>query len=344
MKKKFYKSGVAAAIAVGVLAVGSGSVYAAYHFLAPSKVAEQVVGSSALADAFNSDEAKIVNQTQNTAGYNVTFLGTVSGKFLIDKINNVDDAVAIGVDKTYAVVAVEKEDGSSMPEISDDAYNTFCVSPLIKGKSFAEANNGMLNAGVYGFVQDGIYYSMLECDNLEPFAGMGVCLGVVNEFGDEKDAFLYDAQTGEYSVNKTYEGVNALFNLPLDISKADDEKANEILTKSSVNNQETTVSFDNVDVLNQKFIDAMNSNSSKWTSLIDSMTLTSENKVKMDEDGNISLSADDKDSLYVGDWKEAAGVECYVGIISDGTLEESVIQTASKNADGTFTVRNYVVK
>ena len=42
MKHRTLKSGVAAAAAIGILVVGSASAYAAYRYLTPSQVADQM--------------------------------------------------------------------------------------------------------------------------------------------------------------------------------------------------------------------------------------------------------------------------------------------------------------
>lgn len=41
----------------------------------------------------------------------------------------------------------------------------------------------------------------------------------------KRDAYLYDKETGIISRNEEYDGLNALFTLPVDIAKADPEKA-----------------------------------------------------------------------------------------------------------------------
>lgn len=112
-----------------------------------------------------------------------------------------------------------------MPGQMDGGYQTFCVSALIHGKPFVDVNNSTLKAGAQAFVQDGVQYQLLECDNLEIFADMGVYIGVVESFGREAQAFAMDDVTGDYTVNKSYDGLKALFVLPLDKSKADDAAA-----------------------------------------------------------------------------------------------------------------------
>lgn len=111
---------VAEEAAIGILVVGSASAYAAYRYLTPSQVADQMT-----------------------------------------------------------------EDGTPMPGQMDDSYQTFCVSVLIHGKSF----------------------------------------------GQESQAFTLDEKTGDYEVNKAFDGMQALFMLPLDKSKADDKAAEKYFTQ-----------------------------------------------------------------------------------------------------------------
>lgn len=221
MKKNNMKKIVAAAC-VGLAAVGSVSVYAAYRYLSPSQIAEEVSDNGALAKAFESKDAVLVNETQQTNGYDITFLGLVSGENL-DIYVPEDIAMRLNKSHTYAAVAVAKSDGMEME------YRDFCVSPLINGVSFSVANNATLDALLTFFEQDGIMYYLIECDNLEIFANRGVQLGVVDSFGDETSAFVMNTETGVYEKNADYEKTNALFNLPLEKEKADDIAAENYL-------------------------------------------------------------------------------------------------------------------
>lgn len=242
MKRRPFKTSVAAAAIIGILVIGSVSVYAAYRMLSASDAAEMLTKSSELAEAFKSDEAVIVNETQCTAGYKVTFMGLVTGENMTTEFRFSDTLEQLESRRTYAVVAIENEDGSPMPSVDDVGYKTFCVSPLIKGKTVVEADVATLKAFAVGFVQDGVQYQLLECDNLEIFSGMGVWLGVFEQYGEEMSAFNYDDTTGNYSVNKTYKGVKALFELPLDKSKADDKAANEYLERQNKSSENTECS------------------------------------------------------------------------------------------------------
>lgn len=46
----------------------------------------------------------------------------------------------------------------------------FCISPLIGGVPFEEANNETLKTEMTWFEQDGVMYELVACDDLEVFA------------------------------------------------------------------------------------------------------------------------------------------------------------------------------
>ncbi|MGN0437300.1 MAG: hypothetical protein ACI4F4_02170 [Lachnospiraceae bacterium] len=348
MKKRPFKYSVAAAAFVGILTVGSVSAYAAYRFLTPSQVAENLTESTSLAKAFESEGAVLVDETQSTAGYNVTLLGTVTGKDLLPSIS--EDGTDLNENKTYVVVAIEKADGSLMPATTDKNYQTFCVSPLIHGKDFMTVNNGTLNAGVISFVQDGVQYELLECDDLQIFSGMGVSLGVLENFGEEPDAFCYDTATGLYSVNPDFDGMNALFELPLDETKADMEAANAYfagLEEEDFSDEDTSFSGNQeVDEWIAKAEKAGNSTNADWNAVLsgakedEAYTQT----VKPDEEGYVFFMTRDGESenqYYVGDWQYESGVEVFLGADSDGTMKGTQICTLMLQEDGTFVLRYY---
>ena len=225
------KSFVAAAC-MCLLAAGSITAYAAYRYLSPAQVAERVSDNGALAEAFEGEEALLINETQQSNGYDITLLGLVSGKNLElcvpeDISSNLSDI------RTYAAVAIAKSDGTEME------YRNLCVSPLINGVDWFVANNATLDVGLTWFKQDGVVYELINCDNLQIFADRGVQLGVVDDFGDEGSAFHMDAQSGEYSRNADYKGTNALFVLPLNKSKADPEAAEAYIYALEHNEEDT---------------------------------------------------------------------------------------------------------
>lgn len=350
MKQKTLKPGVTAAAIAGILLLGSASAYAAYQYLTPAQVADHLKlrEGDLLSEAFESSTAVIVNETQTSAGYEVTFLGTVTGENLIGSIQDTQTAETLHALRTYAVVAIRHLDGSPMPSVTDSDYETFCVSALINGKTFLEANNGTLNAGASAFVQDGIHYQLLECDNLEIFSDMGVSIGVVESFGNETSAFHYDETTGIYRINTDYEGINALFKLPLDPSKADPQAAKEYFenknTESSDTNEEITTGSPEADQWLENFRIAGNSSEDTWSFVEENAIMTSQQTLTPDTNGFITYHSPDGESegLYqVGDWPYAPDIELFSSGQSDGTLSGTQATTLTLNADGTFTLRIY---
>lgn len=93
MKHRTLKSGVAVAAAIGILVVGSASAYAAYRYLTPSQVADQMTEYGALAKAFESKDAITINETQKSAGYEITLMGIVTGKDLSVVVNDENRSV-----------------------------------------------------------------------------------------------------------------------------------------------------------------------------------------------------------------------------------------------------------
>lgn len=228
MRKPFFKTVPAiAAIAVAVLATGGLTTYAAWNYLSMDQVAE-VVENKTLADAFRGEDAIRINESQSYGDYKITLLGMVSGKNMTDYTTK-ENGVVVQNDRSYVVVSIEKKDGSAMPE--DTGASDFLVTPFIKGKNPVNLNIYHMGGGASAFVQDGIKYYIFEMDSLEVFAKRGIYLGVLDDTFYDSNAYSFDEGTGEITRNENYDGVNALFNLPLDESKADEEAADEQLAK-----------------------------------------------------------------------------------------------------------------
>lgn len=72
-------------------------------------------------------------------------------------------------------------------------------------------------------------YRMMEMDNIEIFADKGIYVGVSSGTFYDAQAYRFDEGSGEISPNTGYQGVNALFTLPVDKSKADSAAAEAYL-------------------------------------------------------------------------------------------------------------------
>ncbi|WP_152967801.1 DUF4179 domain-containing protein [Oxobacter pfennigii] len=213
----------AAAAVVMALVFVTTTAFAAWYFLSPSDVADRLE-SPVLAEAFRSDDALLVNETKFKGGYDVTFLGIVSGKGLTELDGTVDTA------KSYAVVAIAKQEGS-MPDTSGEDFGNvpFFVSPLIKGQKPWLYNIASMNGGYSACVVDGVMYRLIDCDSLEMFADRGLELIVSSTNFYSTKAYNYDEATGLVTPNPDFDGVNLVFDLPLDPAKGDFEKARQYL-------------------------------------------------------------------------------------------------------------------
>ena len=179
-----------------------------------------------------------------------------------------------------------------------------------------DVNNGTLNAGAYAFEQDGVQYQILECDNLEIFANIGVYVGVVEDFGEESHAFTMDKETGEYRVDESYDGMKALFTIPLDKSKADDAAAEKFFQEIEAEDA-------------QEFL-------KQHAEVYFRETYTLNENEGLCVQTNAGEAEYDKDTL-----PKEAGVETVSAFSSDGTLAGTFGDSITKNEDGTYTYTVY---
>lgn len=217
-----------AAAAVITLIIFTTTAFAAWYYLKPSDIANKF-NDSALSAAFESESAVNINQSITSGNYTFTLLATVSGSDLTDHPFNSNGEILS--DRTYAVLAIQKADGSPMPSTMDDEYGSvsFYVSPYVKGLKPWDVNAHTLKGGHSDWVVDGVMYRILACDEVSMFADRGVYLGVnIGSFYDSM-AFIYNEQTGELKANPDNDGSSVVFDLPLDKSLADPVKAQEYL-------------------------------------------------------------------------------------------------------------------
>ena len=136
-----------AASACAILLLGGSSAYAAYHFLSPSQIADEVADNGALSRAFAGEDAVSVNETQQSNGYDITLLGLVSGEKLELCVPQ-ETRENVSKSHTYAAVAIAKSDGTDME------YRNFFVAPLINGVSVLDANAATMDETLTWFCKD----------------------------------------------------------------------------------------------------------------------------------------------------------------------------------------------
>lgn len=348
MKKKNYKTAAVFASAAIVLSIGSISIYAAHKFLQPEHVAEKMEDAK-LIDAFKSKDAISIDETQSYGGYDVTLLGMVSGKTLTEY--PVSDETGIHDDRTYAVVVIANSDQTPMPSPSDDSYGeqSFFVSPLIQGFDPTKYNAFTFVGGYFETEEDGILYRIAECDNVEMFADHEIYLCVSDSMSYNTDAYTYDEMTGTISRNENYDGLNALFHLPLDSSKADPKAAAEYIKKIDEGDNdvpETELSEEEAEI--SEFLEKLTpENMLDYIKPIDSTTTV----LTPDKDGNLNYEYDLGDK---GSGSGTASIDnlfpdkktrtCINGSSSCGTLDSVLIDVFTLNEDGSVTYTVYMPK
>lgn len=241
MRKKKMRIPMGAAVAVLTLLIGALGVFAGWKYLAPENVAN-VLADAKLAKAFETEDAIVINETQEFGGYKITLLGIVSGKGL-SEYTYWDDEGNIVDDMTYVVTAIENTDGTPRPDVRDENYGEdyFYVSPYIKGMSMRDYNVHTLGGGYSECVVEGVQYRILELENVEIFAKRGIYLGVSDGPFWNAEAYQMDAVTGEITRNEAYTRLNALFELPIPAFKGD-ETAVEAVVESMISRRTVSAS------------------------------------------------------------------------------------------------------
>lgn len=236
--KQYKKPALRAVLLAAALVIMlTASAYAAWTLLSPAEVATRL-DHPALAAAFEAPGALIINESYTKGGYTVTLLGVASGKGL-DTLT--DDPLA--PEETYAVVAITSDHPDTIDPHADIGQQaSFFVSPLVKGVPPWQLNAATMHGGYASALLDGVLYRIVSCDSVEMFADRGLYLCVSDTTFFSVDAYTFDEETGEITPRPDYEGLNALFSLPLDPAMADRAKAAaylEALSKPENDAEET---------------------------------------------------------------------------------------------------------
>lgn len=192
------------------------SAAAATLLLRPADVARHA-GNPALAAAFESPDATVIDQSVESGDYRFTFAGLVSGAGLSGLTDEAD------AQRSYAVVAAQRIDGQPM---SDEEQAGITATPLVSGYLPWSVNAWTLNGGYTRFAQDGVTYYLYEYDSLEMFAERTVYMAVYE--GMSPNADLFDiAPDGTITFKANVSVPHALFTVPLDASNADSDAVAE---------------------------------------------------------------------------------------------------------------------
>ena len=353
----------AALIAAMVLGVGVVGV-AAVKLSLPAEVTESL-GDQKLTHAFLEEGGVVVNETQSIGGYDVTFMGIASGKGISD--GSFYHGGDLMDDRSYMVVSIANSDGSPMPDNNtSDEYNIgdFFVSPLIQGYDPAWYNAITLGgAAVTEDVVDGVRYRVMECGNIELFADRELYLCVSDSTFYANAAYTYDEESGRISRNESYEGLNALFSIPIDPAKGNPEAAKAYLEslqeaeeaeeaeEAAAEKAAEGLSDETMDEAEELYAKLTPENIDEYAVPVESTRQT----LVIDAEGyicnwnyEIEGRSSHEGGMVKADWlfKHADSEKPMVigGCDSSGTLDSMVIETFTLNQDGTVTFVAYIPK
>lgn len=202
MKSKRLNKKMIAVIAA-VVCVLCTSVFAAVYRYLSAKDAALALDEPQIASLFK-DDAKSY-ETVIDGEYKATVLGVESG----ENFNGYwSDEFGTHGERTYAVVAVEKTDGTPMTYEDE-----LMVTPLFSGNKPWQTNIATLHGGFTAKVIDGVLYRIIDLDSIEQIDCDTMYMAVVSEAFINNTQYIYDEQTGEISVNEEYDGTNILIKL-----------------------------------------------------------------------------------------------------------------------------------
>lgn len=367
MKRQIRKKICAVAAACGVLMV-SVTAGAAVKYLKPAEAAKRAgIEQDKIQAAFLSEDAVEINESKDAGEYRFTLLGITTEQGLEDcaisgKVQAQGDI--------YAIVAVEHLDGTPMPDTSEDAYTggEFFMSPLVEGLMPWQYNTASMGGGYSDFVENGILYRVIASDDITMFADRNLYLCISDTAFYDTDAYCYDEASGAITRNEDYDGVNLLFELPIDAASADQEKAASYL-KNLESSQEDAL--DEEEASDEERIDAAAKEVSSLIEEIQTQILNGEEEKALEgaelfaektktvskqngvyayevtfegENGEL----EDTSTMYFYEENIKNGKDVMLGYgdynESTGKFEGLYISILTENGDGTAEVRSYYKK
>ncbi len=194
------------------------TAYAAVTLLTPREVADELQMGE-LNDKWKQTE-KFPLASGNEE-YTVSVLG-----YAPDTQLNIIDGEATEENRTYLVVSIARTDGTPLKAIDGMPLQ---ISPFVKGYEPWKVNLWMLGSGANGLEKDGVLYYLFETADLEIFADKTVYIAAYEGFLPS-EVFTME-EDGTITYKDDYAGFKAIFELPLDESKADPQAVAELLSQ-----------------------------------------------------------------------------------------------------------------
>lgn len=221
MKKKTLKIVIAAAAAVLLSAT---TAFAAAHFLTAKDVADRI-GDEAVSAAFASDGTSALEESVETGDYRITLLGTSRG-FELESIEGID----ADAQHEYAAVAIERLDGQPLSPLDAEP---FTMLMLVDGYEPWRLSSWALGCGSTRIAENGTLYCIIDCSGIELFADHTIYLAAYDGFIPSQEIFSVDGDK-HITYSDGYNGIRAMFTLPIPADRADPSAAAELLTQLGI--------------------------------------------------------------------------------------------------------------
>lgn len=227
------KVSIVIAASLGVLLI-SVTGTALSRYLTGQKAAEYIHKEEAR-KAFEKDDKIMINETQEANGYRFTLLEIANGETICREREEYEEALNDLNKKTsYILIGIEWLEGVWKDSEQAAMETDFFISPLVQGLKPWLHNIASFEGNRVSALIDGIYYCIIECETVEKFADREVYLCIGDHGFASINDYYYDEKSGEISRKEDYQGINLLFSLPLDKSKADPKAVKEYLKQEEL--------------------------------------------------------------------------------------------------------------
>lgn len=196
-----------AIIAAAVILALAISVSAAVILLTPAQLAREL-DKPELAEAF--ETAEMSAQTAEVNGYQITFAGLASGEHLTEE-NILVNGESVE-NRTYAVFAIQREDGEPLPNPTALSELDVGITPLVYGYLPWTVNIYSLGGAYTSITRDGVAYFLFSMDSLEQYPAEDVIFAAYEGFDPPSAEKFTMAEDGTISLNDGIDGV--IFKMP----------------------------------------------------------------------------------------------------------------------------------
>lgn len=241
--KKTIKILVVAAVLALLFSIGAG---AAYRFFLPNWISEELgVPSENLIRIVDTENAPagtvtLRNKSVDTAGYTVTFEAIATGSRMrtvfLENAADASGRAEVLQEHTYAIFTIARADGEHVMYNGDMNGSNIGYGIGLKGY-VPNPSSFELDYFCYEDEAESVLYLVCDITSALPLADRSLRIAVINYFVPTLDYLGLDENL-ELCLANGYEGLGAVFDLPLDPALADPAAAEALLANGTFHTPE----------------------------------------------------------------------------------------------------------